>query len=91
MGKTRNLIFKDNDVVSISEKAIFNLYDTGYSIPNGNATISDNKFNVVYKYIFDGAKINSGKFSLSYRNNSYENTEFINTIYLQNDYFKIIK
>lgn len=88
-GKTRNLIFKENYVVSTSEKAIFNLYDTSYSTPNGNATISDNKFNVAYKYIFDGAKINSGKFSLSYSNNSYENTEFINTIYLQNDHFKI--
>lgn len=89
-GKLKNLIFKDNDVVSISEKPIFNLYDTGYTEPSGNAVISNNKFNQTYDYIFDGIKIVSGKFKLQNKNNEYNNDiKFINPIYEKNKFFII--
>ena len=90
-GKLENLNFKDNTVNNSSDKSIFNLYDTGYTKPDGNAIIISNTFNQQDGYIFDGIKIDSGIFNLTYKKNKNEDTSFINPIYENNKHFNINK
>lgn len=90
-GKLEMLMFKNNDVNNYSDKPIFNLYDTGYTEPNGNAIINDNTFDQSSGYIFDGVKIQNGEFNIKYKNNKYGDSEFINPQYEDNRYFNINK
>lgn len=90
-GKLELLQFKDNSVSNFSTESIFNLYDTGYTNPNGNAVIINNSFTQEEGYIFDGVKIASGEFSLKYKKNKCGDIEFINPQYEDNEYFKIKK
>lgn len=89
-GKLKNLVFKNNNVINISESSVFNMYDTGYTEPDGKATIIDNSFLQKYNYIFDGIDIYSGKFKLKNKNNIYKDIKFLNPKYEDNKYFEII-
>ena len=66
------------------------MYDTGYTEPDGKATIIDNSFLQKYNYIFDGIDIYSGKFKLKNKNNIYKDIKFLNPKYEDNKYFEII-
>ncbi|WP_302570632.1 right-handed parallel beta-helix repeat-containing protein [uncultured Clostridium sp.] len=88
-GKLELLNFNENKVNNLSDKYIFNLYDTEYNKPNGNAIISNNTFIQKTGYIFDGVKIDNGEFNLEQKNNKYEQCTFINPKYINNKYFNI--
>ena len=88
-GKLEILKFNENKVNNLSDKSIFNLYDTAYTKPNGNAIICDNTFIQKTGYIFDGVKIDNGEFNLDLKNNKHEQCRFINSQYIDNKYFDI--
>lgn len=88
-GKLELLKFNENKVNNLSDKSIFNLYDTAYTKPNGNAIICDNTFIQKTGYIFDGVKIDNGEFNLDLKNNKHEQCRFINSQYIDNKYFDI--
>jgi hypothetical protein len=91
-GKTRNLIFKNNTVVNQTSKPVIELYDTNYTVPNGNATMEGNNFTQTnYGYVFDGVNIAQGIFNLTERNNNIVGAVNLNPKYMGNQFFNIIK
>ncbi len=91
-GKTRNLLFKNNTVINRAAKPIIELYDTTYTIPDGNSTMEGNNFTQTnYKYIFDGVNITKGIFNFTDKNNSIIGSEMLNPKYIGNQYFNIIR
>jgi len=90
-GKMKNLVFNNNMVNNSSNNSIFNMFDTIYSIPNGNTTLKENVFNQnLAQYIFSGNAIKQGLFRFSDISNTiYGNAQMLNPIYLSNAYFII--
>ena len=89
-GKIANLIFKNNTVINKIGNPVFKLYDTGYSVPKGNANIADNNFTLTkYGYVFDGVKITSGTFSFNDKNNKIQGAKILSPQYINNKYFSI--
>ncbi|MFZ3172018.1 MAG: right-handed parallel beta-helix repeat-containing protein [Carboxydocellales bacterium] len=91
-GKTRNLIFKNNTVLNQIAKPVIELYDTIYTVPNGNATIEDNSFTLTkYGYVFDGVNITKGIFNFTDENNIITGAAMLNPKYIGNNFFNIIR
>lgn len=89
-GKTGNLLFKNNTVVNQAAKPVFELYDTTYSVPNGNATLEDNSFaQSNYGFIFDGVNITKGIFNFTDKNNVAAGAQILNPKYVGNPFFVI--
>lgn len=89
-GKTRKLLFSNNNVVNETAKPVFELFDTTYTIPDGNAIIEGNSFTLRNRgYAFDGVNINKGNFTLSDRGNVVTGGEMLNPKYIGNPFFAI--
>lgn len=89
-GKTRNLIFSNNTVVNEIAKPVIELYDTWYTLPNGNATIQGNNFTQSnYGYVFDGVNITSGIFTFTDKNNTITGAVMLSPKYIGNPHFVI--
>lgn len=89
-GKMANLTFLNNTINNQIAEPVFNMYDTSYSTPNGNATIGNNSFTLTkYAYVFDGVNITSGSFTLTASNNSIAGAVLLNPKYINNPYFII--
>lgn len=89
-GKMADLVFNKNIVNDSIAKPVFNMYDSDYSLPEGNAVINENTFKLnSYGYVFDGVDISKGSVKLTDKNNKIEGAEFINKKYKNNKYFLI--
>lgn len=90
-GKTRNLIFINNSIVNQAAKPVIELYDTLYTVPNGNAALEGNSFALTnYGYVFDGVNITKGIFNFTDKNNTITGAVMLNPRYVGNPYFVII-
>lgn len=89
-GKTRNLIFKNNTVINKAAKPVIELYDTLYTVPNGNALIEGNTFTLTkYGYVFDGYNITNGIFKFTDRDNTIAGAVMLSPKYIENPFFVI--
>lgn len=90
-GKTGDLLFRNNKVNSMVDKPVFNLYDTTYTVPKGNAIIESNAFTLTkYLYVVDGVNITSGIFNFTNRSNTITGAAMLAPRYLNNQYFVIL-
>lgn len=89
-GKMKNLIFTNNTVNDNISEPVFDMYDTQYTLPNGNAVITGSTFTLTnYKYVFDGNDVSSGVFYFTDSNNSITGAAMLNPKYKNNKYFII--
>lgn len=90
-GKTKLLSIIDNQIKNTSTNALIYMYDTSYSIPNGNVVLSNNNITQsIASYVFDGVIIKSGIVNFTNKNNTIISTTLLNPIYINNSYLNII-
>ncbi|WBW98961.1 hypothetical protein [Oceanirhabdus sp. W0125-5] len=89
-GKTKLLRLFNNKINNKSNKPIIDIYDTTYSIPNGNIVLENNELiQDKYPYILDGRDINQGIINFTDKDNTISGPQMLNPKYINNQYFII--